>query len=129
MVQYLSPPAGVTASTSARRAANHALAPGPASVFAALGDPTRSAIVSLLAEADRSVTALAEEFPISLQGTMKHITVLERAGLVKRSKRGRTVTVRLRRDVLEDAELWLRRNRLFWTNQLDRLASHFEEQP
>jgi DNA-binding transcriptional ArsR family regulator len=99
----------------------------PSLVFAALGDPTRCAIVALLADQDRSVSALAHEFPISLQGTMKHLAVLERAGVVTRTKSGRTVTVRLRHDVLEDAEVWLQRNRLFWTNQLDRLATHFEE--
>jgi DNA-binding transcriptional ArsR family regulator len=100
---------------------------GVAPIFAALGDPTRTAIVGLLAEQDRTVSDLADEFPISLQGTMKHLTVLERAGVVSRTKSGRIVTVRLERDRLEGAEEWLQRTRLFWTGQLGRLASHFEE--
>ena len=98
-----------------------------APVFAALGDPTRHAMVCLLAERDRSVSELAAEFPISLQGTLKHVAVLERAGIVGRVKSGRTVTVHLERGTLEDAETWLHRTRMFWTNQLDRLATHFEE--
>jgi hypothetical protein len=49
--------------------------------------------------------------------------------VVSRSKSGRTVTVRLEPDPLEGAEEWLQRNRLFWTGQLGRLATHFEEQP
>lgn len=96
-------------------------------VFAALGDPTRQAMVALLAERDRSVSELAAEFPISLQGTLKHLRVLERAGVVGRAKAGRTVTVHLERDRLEDAEAWLHRTRSFWTHQLDRLATHYEE--
>lgn len=106
-----------------------AAAPGPAPVFAALGDPTRSAIVGLLAAQDRTVSSVAQELPITLQGTLKHLAVLERAGLVSRTKSGRTVTVHLRREALEDAELWLQRTRLFWTNHLDRLAAHFKERP
>jgi DNA-binding transcriptional ArsR family regulator len=99
----------------------------PAAVFAALGDPTRSAMVALLAAQDRTISSLAREFPISLQGTLKHVAVLERAGVVRRTKSGRTVTVQLQRDRLETAESWLHRNRLFWTNQLGRLAARFEE--
>lgn len=99
----------------------------PEPVFAALGDPTRSTIVSLLSQGDRTVSALASEFPISLPATLKHLRVLERAGLVQREKTGRTVTVRLDADRLESAELWLQRRRLFWTGQLGRLAERFEE--
>ena len=101
---------------------------GTARVFAALGDPTRTAIISSLAGGDRTAAGLAAEFPISLQGTLKHVAVLERAGLVRRSKSGRTVTLHLERDRLESAELWLQQTRLFWTQQLGRLAATFEEQ-
>jgi DNA-binding transcriptional ArsR family regulator len=101
----------------------------PSPVFAALGDPTRSAIVGLLAEGDRTVSALANQFPISLQATLKHVAVLERAEVVTRVKSGRTVTVRLHPDGLTEAEEWLHRTRLFWANQLDRLATHFKENP
>ncbi|MGI8949346.1 MAG: ArsR/SmtB family transcription factor [Ornithinimicrobium sp.] len=95
--------------------------------FAALGDPTRTQIVGLLTQGDRTVSELADQFPISLQGTMKHGGVLEGAGLVSRSKSGRTVTVRLDRAQIAAAETWLHRTRTFWTHQLDNLAHSFEE--
>lgn len=99
----------------------------PEQVFAALGDARRTWLVDLLAHGDRSVSELAATLPISLQGTLKHLAVLERAGLVSRTKQGRTVTVHLERDRLDDAEAWLRRTRAFWTGQLAQLAQHFEE--
>lgn len=96
-----------------------------AAVFAALGDPTRQQLVRLLAACDSTVSALAAQLPISLPGTLKHLGVLERAGLVSRAKSGRTVTVALRPQTLADAEAWLRRNRTFWTRQLGNLADSF----
>lgn len=86
-------------------------------------------MVDLLAERDRSVSELAAEFPMSLQGALKHLVVLEKAGVVGRVKSGRTVTVHLEREALDEAEAWLRRTRVFWTHQLDRLAAHVEEKP
>lgn len=97
-----------------------------ATVFAALGDPRRALIVDLLAQGDRSVSELAAHLPISLPGTLKHLTVLEAAGLVTRTKSGRTVTVRLERDHLRAAEEWLHRTRTFWATQLDNLAQSFD---
>lgn len=100
-------------------------------VFAALGDPRRALIVDLLAQGDRTAgqlaAALDHELPISLQGTLKHIAVLEQAGVVTRVKSGRTVTVQLRRDALGDAEAWLHRTRTFWTARLGSLAASFEK--
>ena len=95
-------------------------------VFAALGDPRRALIVDLLAQRDRTVSELAEHLPISLPGTLKHLGVLESAGIVSRSKQGRTVTVRLRREPLGEAEEWLHRTRTFWTEQLGHLAQSFD---
>jgi len=74
------------------------------------------------------VSALAAEFPITLPATLKHLKVLERAGVVHREKAGRTVTVHLDAERLRRAELWLQRTRLFWTGQLGRLAASFEDQ-
>lgn len=96
-------------------------------VFAALGDPTRQRLVRLLAAGDSSVSALAAQLPISLPGTMKHLDVLARAGVVRRTKSGRTVTVSLRPPALVEAEDWLRRQRTFWTSQLGQLADSFTE--
>lgn len=96
-----------------------------AALFAALGDPRRVLIVDLLAQRDRTVSELAGHLPISLPGTLKHLTVLESAGLVSRTKSGRTVTVHLEADRLQDAEEWLHRTRTFWAAQLGNLAQSF----
>lgn len=98
-----------------------------AQVFAALGDERRALVVDLLAEGDHTVSELAAALEISLPGTLKHLGVLEEAGLVSRTKSGRTVTVRLEADRLADAEQWLRRTRRFWAGQLAGLAASFEE--
>lgn len=98
---------------------NHA---AEARIFAALGDPRRALLVNLLAQRDRTVSELAAQLPISLPGTLKHLAVLESAGVVSRSKRGRTVTVHLEHEHLRSAEEWLRRTRTFWATQLDNLA-------
>lgn len=94
-------------------------------VFAALGDPTRQRLVDLLAQRPATVSELAAQLPISLPGTLKHLGVLERAGVVTRTKTGRTVTVSLRPQALEEAETWLHRTRSFWTQQLGALAGSF----
>ena len=94
-------------------------------IFAALGDPRRALLVDLLAQRDQTVSELAAHLPISLPGTLKHLTVLESAGLITRTKTGRTVTVHLERDQLHAAEEWLRRTRTFWTAQLGNLAQSF----
>lgn len=98
-------------------------------VFAALGDATRRQIVAMLSQGDRTVSALAEALPISMQGTLKHLRVLEESGLVTRSKAGRTVTLRLRPEGINEAEAWLHRTRTFWAAQLTNLADNFEENP
>ena len=96
-------------------------------VFAALGDPNRSAMVSQLSRRDRSVSELAAHVSISLPATLKHLKVLEGAGLVTRTKHGRTVTIALRPEALADSEAWLRRTRAFWQTQLGNLAESFKE--
>ncbi|CAN5353878.1 hypothetical protein BH11ACT8_BH11ACT8_09980 [soil metagenome] len=84
-------------------------------------------LVSALSAGDRTVSELGELLPISLTGTLKHLAVLEDAGLVSRTKAGRVVTVHLESTRLAEAEEWLQRTRLFWTAHLGRLAAHFEE--
>jgi DNA-binding transcriptional ArsR family regulator len=103
----------------------HQLAPDR--VFHALGDERRAWLVDLLAQRDHTVSELAATLPISLQGTLKHLAVLEDAGVVSRSKQGRTVTVHLEGDRLVEAQEWLERTRRFWTRQLTSLAATFEE--
>jgi DNA-binding transcriptional ArsR family regulator len=96
-------------------------------VFAALGDPTRRAILARLEREDGlSVSALAEPFAIKLPAVMKHLDVLSEAGLINRSKTGRTVTVEISADPIRKAMDWLRRYDRFWSSRLDRLVTYAE---
>lgn len=95
--------------------------------FAALADPTRRAILTRLEREDRvSVSELARPFAIKLPAVMKHLDVLDDAGLITRSKIGRTVTVRLSPEPMKEAMDWLRRYERFWSASLDRLAAYAE---
>jgi len=97
--------------------------------FQALADPTRRAILARLdEEPGLSVSALAEPFPMQLNAVMKHLDVLSDAGLVDRSKTGRTVTVRLTPEPMEAAMEWLHRYERFWTASLDRLTILVEQE-
>jgi DNA-binding transcriptional ArsR family regulator len=95
--------------------------------FAALVDPTRRAIlIRLEREGGVSVSELARPFAIKLPAVMKHLDVLDQAGLITRSKVGRTVTVRLSPEPIREAMDWLRRYERFWSASLDRLAAYAE---
>jgi DNA-binding transcriptional ArsR family regulator len=95
--------------------------------FAALVDPTRRAIlVRLEHEGSVSVSELARPFGIKLPAVMKHLDVLGTAGLVTRSKAGRTVSVQLAPEPMEEAMAWLCRYERFWSARLDRLAAFAE---
>src|SRR5271170_6399048 len=93
--------------------------------FAALVDPTRRAILARLERDDgATVTELARPFAIKLPAVMKHLDVLDDAGLITRSKAGRTVTVRLSPQHMRPALEWLRRYERFWSTSLDRLTTY-----
>lgn len=95
--------------------------------FQALADPTRRAILARLElEPGLSVSDLAQPFPMQLNAVMKHLDVLSDAGLVDRSKSGRTVSVRLTPEPMEAAMAWLQRYERFWSASLDRLAAFVE---
>jgi DNA-binding transcriptional ArsR family regulator len=95
--------------------------------FAALVDPTRRAILARLEREDgASVSELARPFAIKLPAVMKHLDVLDEAGLISRTKTGRTVTVRLSPEPMQAAMEWLRRYERFWSPSLDRLAAYAE---
>jgi len=95
--------------------------------FMALVDPTRRAILAQLERKDgASISELAEPFTIRMPAVMKHLDVLADAGLVTRSKSGRTVTVRLRPQPMREAMAWLRRYERFWSSSLDRLTTYAE---
>ncbi len=92
--------------------------------FAALADPTRRALLAQLNERESvTVSELARPFPVSLPAVMKHLDVLSDAGLITRSKTGRTVTCQLNAAPMEEAMHWLYRYERFWSEQLDRLAA------
>ena len=97
------------------------------STFAALADPTRRAILARLVAGEASVTALAEPFAISLPAISKHLKVLERAGLIGRSRDAQWRPCRLEAAPLKDAAQWLEQYRRFWEESLDRLADYLGE--
>ncbi len=76
-------------------------------IFAALSDPTRRAILSMLLEDDMAVTDVAAPFGISLAAISKHLTVLAEAGLISQEKRGRVKWCRLEPDALRAASVWM----------------------
>ena len=97
--------------------------------FAALADPTRRALLARLDEEEGlTVSELARPFPVSLPAIMKHLDVLSDAGLIERTKSGRTVTCQLKAAPMEQAMNWLARYERYWTEQLDRLAAFLEEE-
>jgi len=98
-------------------------------VFAALADPTRRGILeSLSSDGDLAVTELAAPHDMSLPGFMKHLRVLEDAGLVNRTKEGRVVSCALSARPMKDASAWMSRYEKFWTEKLDSLARYLYQQ-
>lgn len=77
-------------------------------VFAALADPTRRAILAMLLEDDMAVTDVAEPFSMSLAAISKHLAVLSEAGLISREKRGRVIWCKLEPEALREATVWMR---------------------
>jgi DNA-binding transcriptional ArsR family regulator len=92
----------------------------------ALADPTRRAILARLSERDCAVTELARPFAMSLPAVSKHLKVLERAGLIERSRDAQWRRCRLKVDPLKDLSAWLDQYRRFWEGSLDRLDLYLE---
>jgi len=97
-------------------------------VFAALADSTRRGILESLSKGDRAVSELAAPYGMSLPGFMKHLRVLEDAGLVSRTKEGRVVSCALEAQPLKEASVWMSRYEKFWTEKLDSLARYLYQQ-
>ncbi len=95
--------------------------------FRALADPTRRGIVERLAQGETSVSELAAPFQSSLPAVFQHLRVLEEAGLVSGTKRGRVRYCRLHADRLSEATSWIEDRRRIWERRLDNLATHLEE--
>lgn len=96
--------------------------------FAALADPTRRAMLARLAEGEANVSDLAKPFlkDMSLPAVTKHLKVLERAGLVSKSKDAQYRPCKLNSQPLKDASVWMERYRIFWEASLDRLGAYLK---
>jgi DNA-binding transcriptional ArsR family regulator len=97
-------------------------------VFRALGDPTRRAMLRLLAAGERTIGELAAPFAMTFAGASKHVKVLEGAGLVRRSVRGRTHVCRLEAAPLAAADAWLRHYAAFWDDSIDALEAQLRKE-
>ncbi|MCI0600495.1 MAG: metalloregulator ArsR/SmtB family transcription factor [Beijerinckiaceae bacterium] len=95
--------------------------------FAALADPTRRAILARLVLGESAVTELAEPFEMSLPAISKHLKVLERAGLITRSREAQWRPCRIEPGALKDVDEWLRDYRRYWTESFDRLDEYLRE--
>jgi len=97
-------------------------------VFAALSDRTRRRVLQSLAEGDQPVSELAHAHQMSLPGFLKHLRVLEDAGLIGRTKEGRVVSCELSAGPMKEAAVWMSRYEKFWTEKLDSLARYLYQQ-
>ncbi len=95
--------------------------------FSALADPTRRAILARLSSGEAGVTELAEPFAMSLPAVSKHLKVLERAGLIARSRNRQWRPCRLHAKPLRDVADWVERYRRFWEESFDRLDDYLQE--
>ena len=96
--------------------------------FSALADPTRRGVLLRLKhKPGLSVSELARPFSLKLPGMMKHLDILSDAGLITRTKTGRTVSVHLSVGPMREAMEWLKRYERFWTASIDRLVAFVEE--
>jgi DNA-binding transcriptional ArsR family regulator len=97
------------------------------STFGALADPTRRAILATLMLGESSISELAKPHRMSLPAVMKHVNVLEQAGLVSQKKIGRTRRCQLAPKPLQDAEAWISQYRAFWQHALDSLQNYLSQ--
>src|SRR5215216_5660026 len=92
--------------------------------FAALADPTRRSILARLAEGEATAGELAEPFPMSKPAISRHLKVLERAGLIARSREAQWRPSRLQADPLDEAVDWMLERKRTWEARMDRLDAH-----
>lgn len=95
--------------------------------FSALADPTRRAILTRLSSGEATASELAEPFHISAPAITKHLKVLERAGLISRSKQAQFRPCKLEAKALQEASNFLEQYRQFWDQSLDRLEDYLQE--
>ena len=95
--------------------------------FAALADPTRRAIVARLAQGDATVNELAAPFEMTLPAISKHLKMLERSGLISRTRQAQFRPCHLERAVLDGAVEWIEEHRRVWTERFDKLDAHLRD--
>src|ERR671914_1352134 len=95
--------------------------------FAALADPTRRSILTRLAQGEATVNELAEPLPVSLPAISRHLKVLERAGLIVRSREAQWRPSRLHAEPLDEAMEWMRSRKQTWEARMDRLEGHLRQ--
>ena len=100
---------------------------GSASVFTAIADPTRRAILDLLRQGEQPVKQIAQPFKISLPAVSQHLSVLCEAGLVIQRKEGRQRFYRLNPEPLKQVSDWVNHYERFWQEKLDVLGNYLEE--
>ena len=94
-------------------------------VLTAIADPTRRSIIARLADGPARISDVAAPFPMSLTGFCKHVRILEHAGLVKRTRRGRENTLALSAQPLQLVAQWVLNYEQFWNLRVDRLERFF----
>ena len=97
-------------------------------IFAALADPTRRAILSMLLEDDMAVTDVADPFEMSLAAISKHLNVLTNAGLITQEKRGRVKWCKLEPDAMKGASVWMQGFGQFEPVNLDAFEAFLERE-
>src|SRR3954467_13705465 len=95
--------------------------------FAAIADPTRRAILARLSKGEAAVKELATPFNMTLPAISKHLKVLEKAGLIERSRNAQLRPCKLRAKPLKEAASWIDRYRTFWEESFDRLDDYLQE--
>mgnify|MGYP000391323346 CR=1 FL=1 len=96
-------------------------------IFAALADPTRRAILSMLLEDDMAVTDVAEPFEMSLAAVSKHLVILTKAGLISQEKRGRVKWCKLEPDAMGTASIWMQSFGQFEAINLDAFEEYLQQ--
>ena len=95
-------------------------------VFRALADPTRRAVLHQLSQGPASVSELAQPFEMALPSFLQHLQVLEDGGLIRSRKTGRVRTCEIQPDPLATAENWIAEQRAIWEGRLDRLDAYLK---
>ncbi|WP_181884357.1 ArsR/SmtB family transcription factor [Neobacillus piezotolerans] len=95
-------------------------------IFAALAEPTRRNILTRLSQRPATVGEVAELFEISAPAISQHLKVLERAGLIERTKNAQWRTLTLRTEPLDEASAWVEKHRREWNQRFDALEEHLK---